>query len=177
MWTKNRKRGIDMGRTAAGRPVRSIRKNNVLPGSGHGPTDLHFGKNDLVLIVARQLGKAPNRLYIYGDSDPSPARPGRQAVTKMCKTICTICTFNLCNHDFNMQNTHSPLQGFADGGLSLAVARGTELQSVTLAITRKCPSRGRGTICSFPSHCGCLSQNIARHCTLTINLYGYNLAV
>jgi hypothetical protein len=47
MWTKNRKRRIDAGRTAAGRPVRSIRKNNVLPDSG--PTDLHFGKNDLVL--------------------------------------------------------------------------------------------------------------------------------
>ena len=46
MWTENRKGGIDTGRTAAGRPVRSIRKNNVLPGSG--PTDLHFGKNDLV---------------------------------------------------------------------------------------------------------------------------------
>ena len=46
MWTGNRIKGIDEGRTAAGRPVRSIRKNNVLPGSG--PTDLHFGKNDLV---------------------------------------------------------------------------------------------------------------------------------
>ena len=38
--------GIDTGRTAAGRPVRSIRKNNVLPGSG--PTDLHYGKNGYV---------------------------------------------------------------------------------------------------------------------------------
>ena len=48
------KRGIDTGRTAAGRPVRSIRKNIVLPGSG--PTDLHFGKNDLVLSGVERTG-------------------------------------------------------------------------------------------------------------------------
>jgi hypothetical protein len=46
MWTTEPKKGIDTGLAAAGRPVRSIRKNNVLPGSG--PTDLHFGKNDIV---------------------------------------------------------------------------------------------------------------------------------
>ncbi len=62
MWTKNRKRGIDTGRTAAGRPVRSIRKNNVLPGSG--PTDLHFEKNDLVLSS-------------WQDSSPQVSEPRR----------------------------------------------------------------------------------------------------
>ena len=51
---KEPKKGIDTGRTAAGRPVRSIRKNNVLPGSG--PTDLLFGKNDLVLSGVERTG-------------------------------------------------------------------------------------------------------------------------
>ena len=46
--------GIDTGRTAAGRPVRSIRKNNVLPGSG--PTDLHYGKNGYVLSGVERTG-------------------------------------------------------------------------------------------------------------------------
>ena len=32
-----------------GGPVRSIRKNNVLPGSG--PTDLHYGKNVYVPFI------------------------------------------------------------------------------------------------------------------------------
>jgi hypothetical protein len=62
----------DTGRAAAGRagpfvqertgpppgwPVRSIRKNNVLPGSG--PTDLHYGKNGYVLP-----GSGPTDLHV-----------------------------------------------------------------------------------------------------------------
>ena len=37
-----------------GGPVRSIRKNNVLPGSG--PTDLHYGKNGYVLSGVERTG-------------------------------------------------------------------------------------------------------------------------
>jgi hypothetical protein len=67
---KEPKRGIDTGRTAAGRPVRSIRKNNVLPGSG--PTDLHFGKNDLVPRTQARPAHVPP-----WPSDQDPSVPGQ----------------------------------------------------------------------------------------------------
>ena len=38
----------------SGGPVRSIRKNHVLPGSG--PTDLHYGKNGIVLSGVERTG-------------------------------------------------------------------------------------------------------------------------
>ena len=44
MWTRTGR--IERAGPPPGGPVRSIRKNNVLPGSG--PTDLHYGKNGYV---------------------------------------------------------------------------------------------------------------------------------
>jgi hypothetical protein len=49
-----------------GGPVRSIRKNNVLPGSG--PTDLHYGKNGYVLSGVERTGPP----------DGGPARVARR---------------------------------------------------------------------------------------------------
>ena len=61
----------------SGGPVRSIRKNHVLPGSG--PTDLHYGKNGHVLSVPSSSSSSSESVKVtagLGSTGPK-ARPGR----------------------------------------------------------------------------------------------------
>ena len=71
---KNRE-DLTRGGPQLGGPVRSIRKNHVLPGSG--PTELHYGKNGYVRCTVLKFGMQIHLQQHFADQDPKADRAMR----------------------------------------------------------------------------------------------------